>query len=190
MRRDNGFTLVELVMAMAIFSFMLSIIVTGFINIIRIHNASVAVNVVQDNAQTIIAALERDVRDSAAVEVGVDGGEPSLCIDGNQIITYDNTAHMLYTWQSSDNNCDPTAGTAVQLTSENVKVYYFNVTNDTPNDNRPTIRIATTIGSAGGTYTGTGVNTVCSGGFSTRNYCAITTITGSATPRGLDGAGS
>jgi prepilin-type N-terminal cleavage/methylation domain-containing protein len=89
----GGYTLVELLIAMAIFSFMLVIIVAGFVNIIRLHNSSVSTNVVMDNSQTIMAGLERSIRDGATVDpTALAAGK--LCIDDNQLIYVDASKNL------------------------------------------------------------------------------------------------
>ena len=64
---EAGFTLIELLMAMAIFSFMLMIVVIGFINVVHIHNQAVAANIAEDNARTAMDELVRAVRTSNGV---------------------------------------------------------------------------------------------------------------------------
>jgi len=41
-RLQNGFTMIELLVAMSVFSFLLLIIVVGFMNIVRLHNQALA----------------------------------------------------------------------------------------------------------------------------------------------------
>lgn len=179
---QGGFTLIELLMAMAVFSFMLSIIVAGFLNVVRLHNSSVSTNVVMDNAQTIMSTLERDIRDGTRIDATrLAAGE--LCVDDNQLIYVDINKNLMMVPSA---NCTP-AGTPVQLSSSDVKIYYFALQNDTPATTRPTIHLAMVVGTANATMTGSGLATSCTGNAEARAWCAITTVTGAATPRAMDG---
>jgi prepilin-type N-terminal cleavage/methylation domain-containing protein len=186
-RKEDGYTLIELLMAMAVFSFMLVIIVAGFINIVRLHNASVATNIVQDNAQTIMASLERVVRNGTSVDTAsLAAGK--LCVDGNQLVALNPVTYALTL--TSVVNCITPIGAPANLMSSDVKVFSFVAINDTPLQVRPTIRLAITVGSANGTVTAAGANSSCGGNASDRAFCAVSTITGAATPRSLPGGGS
>src|SRR5205823_262577 len=65
--QDRGFTMIELLMAMALFSFFLLIVVAGFLNVVRAHNQAIATNAAQDNARVAMDTLVQAVRDSAGV---------------------------------------------------------------------------------------------------------------------------
>jgi prepilin-type N-terminal cleavage/methylation domain-containing protein len=70
--RQAGFTLVELVISMAIFSMMLLIVVSGFLHVVRVQQASLASRNTQHNSRF---ALEEMVRESrSATDVLVTAG--------------------------------------------------------------------------------------------------------------------
>jgi prepilin-type N-terminal cleavage/methylation domain-containing protein len=70
--KGGGFTLVELVIAMAIFSMMLLIVVSGFLHVVRVQQASLASRNTQHNSRF---ALEEMVRESrSATDVLVTAG--------------------------------------------------------------------------------------------------------------------
>src|SRR5258705_7656478 len=77
---EQGFTLVELLMAMAVFSFMLLIVVVGFMNIVHLHNQAIASNMAQDNARTVMDEMVRAVRDSQGVITTTPGPFGTVCL--------------------------------------------------------------------------------------------------------------
>ena len=182
-----GFTLVELTIAMAIFGFMLAIIMAGFLNIVTLHNASVATNVVQDNSQTIIADVEREIRDGNTVQIV--GGK--LCINTSQLIFLNAITHQLF--ESRVTDCGATTISTTLLSSADVYVFDFTptaLTTPDPLKPRPTIQIALTVGSSNGTVIGVGPGANCAGPVSNHGFCAVATVTGAATPRSIEAGGS
>jgi len=61
-RQKNGFTLVELLLAMAFFSFILLFVTTGFIMINRSYNKGITAKQVQDNGRRLMEQLTREIR--------------------------------------------------------------------------------------------------------------------------------
>ncbi len=64
--------MIELLVAMAVFSFMLLIVSTGFIGIIKINQSTNASRLTQQSARLIIETLERNLRASSQVVVTPD----------------------------------------------------------------------------------------------------------------------
>lgn len=63
----KGFTLVELLLAMAFFSFILLFITTGFIVINRAYNKGITVKLVQDEGRQAMNRLTREIRSANVV---------------------------------------------------------------------------------------------------------------------------
>jgi prepilin-type N-terminal cleavage/methylation domain-containing protein len=183
---QSGFTMVELVVAMAVFSFMLMIITVGFMNVVRVHNAAVASNVAQDNARTAIDELVKAVRDSSGVASLVHNSPTSgvdrLCLakaSGPQQVYYV-ASGVLY---QADDCASPTNQRA--LTNNYVTVQYFNAEQRNTGANllKPQIDVSVTVGSNNGTTSGSGSTTSCTNNNAARQFCSVVTLTSGAVPR-------
>ena len=75
-----GFSLIELLVAMAVFSFMLIIISVGFIGIIKINQSTNASRLTQQSASLIIDTIERQLRSSSQVVATPNGALGRLCL--------------------------------------------------------------------------------------------------------------
>lgn len=64
--KQRGFTLVELLLAMAFFSFILLFVTTGFIIINRSYNKGITSKMVQDEARSTLEFLTREIRTTPA----------------------------------------------------------------------------------------------------------------------------
>jgi prepilin-type N-terminal cleavage/methylation domain-containing protein len=67
MRRQGGFTLVELTIALALFSFTLLIMTVGVIQLFKIYQAGIGIRNTQQSARLISEELSRTARDAGAV---------------------------------------------------------------------------------------------------------------------------
>jgi prepilin-type N-terminal cleavage/methylation domain-containing protein len=186
MHENAGFTMIELLVAMAVFSFMLLIIVVGFINIVRLHNQAIASNIAQDNARSALAELVRGVRDSAGVVTPAPGVPAhQLCLDnasGPQQLYYVNpVTKVLY---RADNCASPTNAQA--LTSPSVQVSDFTATVKTSGANivKPQVELSVTVATTGNnTTTGSGTTIACGPSNADRTFCSTVTLTSGAVPR-------
>ncbi len=79
--KEKGFTLVELLLAMALFSFILLFATTGFIIINRAYNKGLTVKLVQDEGRKLVEELTREIRVSSAE--GIDTVSKPDCISLN-----------------------------------------------------------------------------------------------------------
>lgn len=77
-----GFTLVELLLAMAFFSFILLFVTTGFIMVNRAYNKGLTVKLVQDEGRRVIEDISRSIR--VASPLGIDTTVDCLAINGNR----------------------------------------------------------------------------------------------------------
>src|SRR5690554_8236963 len=90
--RQSGFTLVELLLATALFSFILLFVTTGFIQINRAYNKGITVKRMHQSAREIIDELSRALLESTSINplqrgTGSYDSYPSewICIDGDKV---------------------------------------------------------------------------------------------------------
>ena len=175
------FTLVELLVAMSIFSFMLLIVVSGFINIVHIHNQAVAANISEDNARKAMDELVRGVRTSNGVLPSAAG---TLCLtntsNGQQIIYY--VVGGILTRADSP-QCTPPGVNVQAITSSIVSVTSFSAVVGTIGVPKQEVNLALTVASNNGTTSGVGVNVQCGTTSSDRTFCSAITLTSGAVPR-------
>lgn len=181
MRRENGFTLIELTIAMAVFSGMFLIIVMGFINITNMRNRANALNEGQDNARLAMEEMVQSVRASStttnATVAGLAPTGTSLCLAkavGEQVY-YVNGGYLMVA-----EGCVSRLN-ARRLTTDKVAVVNFvpQVVVPTPGD-KPQVEISLTVATNNGSTTGTGAATKCR---ASSSYCAVVTLNSGATPR-------
>ena len=202
MKKQQGFTLVELVVAMAVFSFMLALLVTGFMTVMNLRNGSVNTGSLQDNANLLTATLEREIRDSnTAVPVNSAGtpvaSSSTLCIDNSTLIKPSGGAPFQIMMYTGALRC--VGGTSTQLTTGSIEVFYLNFKNLTASiANRPTIGFTMRVGNItanGNLMTGAGTaippgtygsDTTCKAGPSRRGVCVVGTFEGTGTPRKVE----
>lgn len=198
--REGGFSLIELLMAMSVFSFMLLIISVGFIGIVHINQSTMASRNTQQNSRIVIETLERELRSASTVYVkAVPASPPAipansqgrLCLStgGTFVEYYMDPPNLMVGTVSDLAACDasvPTIiGTARQLNDSNVQVLRF----------VPTTTAVT--GQYGGianievSMTGVGTNiseltpdfTACKPGPGSQ-FCSVTTLATAAALRG------
>jgi prepilin-type N-terminal cleavage/methylation domain-containing protein len=189
---DKGFTLIELLLAMAVFSFMLLIVVAGFINIVRLHNEALAANLAQDNARVAIDAMVKDVRDSSGPILPGAGPGNILCLSSSSqanVIYYTaptpppNSYSVLYR-ANTDALCS-TKTSVEAITSPSVNVADFTAT-VTSNMNNPKkdVNLSITLGSNNLTTGSTsGKNLACGTTIQDRAFCSVVTLTSGAISR-------
>ncbi len=66
--KTAGFTLVELLIAMAFFGFILIFMTTGFIIVNRAYNKGITVKLIQDEGRKLVEELTREIRATSAVD--------------------------------------------------------------------------------------------------------------------------
>ena len=179
-QHEHGFSLIELLVAMAVFSFILLIIVVGFINIVQLRNQALASNMAQDNARTAMNELVRAVRDYQGV-VGAPTAGPlgTICLSkvGGQSSSYKIVSSVLTRYDG----CGPTATFSQSITSSSMSVVFFEAVPETMGSNivKPQIKITVSVASNNGTATGG----VCNDNNHDRNFCSTATLTSGAVPR-------
>lgn len=108
--KQAGFTLVEISMAMAIFTFMLLVVSMAYINIARLYNASTVARAVQQNNRFAMEQITRVARTSSKAEwvnVARAKNGQGLCFGGSQ----------LFYLRSLDAAADPYKNELVQASS-------------------------------------------------------------------------
>jgi prepilin-type N-terminal cleavage/methylation domain-containing protein len=78
--KQAGFTLVEISLAMAIFTFMLLVVSMAYINIARLYNASTAARNVQQNNRFAMEQISRMARTSSEARWISGTGKDGLCL--------------------------------------------------------------------------------------------------------------
>ena len=181
--RQAGFTLIELIMAMAIFSLMLLIIVGGFINIVKLHNHAMALNSAQDNARSAMDQLTQAIRGSSPGIQPDAGAGTTLCLQtgpGVQVIFYV-SGGVLYRANDCVNRLSPQP-----LTNTHVRVTDFKpvvVTTTGSAGSRYDVELSLTVATSNSTTSGSGEAVQCNVGGITNSYCAVVTLKSGATPR-------
>lgn len=84
-KKQMGFTLVELIVAMTFFSFMLVLISVGVIQIMRIYQSNLATRRTQQAARIVVEDVTREIRSALRVPVAT---PDRLCLEGAQTIEY------------------------------------------------------------------------------------------------------
>jgi prepilin-type N-terminal cleavage/methylation domain-containing protein len=179
-----GFTLVEVVVAMAVFGFMLLIVVEGYINIARIHDQALASNQVQDSARTAMDAMVQSVRNSTGAVTPVFGGgaSTSLCLSSSSTSDQDFFVSGKVLYQA--NTCTaPVPATSVALTNNSVQVSSFKATVETGGVGvtEPEVQMTITVASNNGSTNAGG--TACTNTDAAREFCSVETLTSGAVPR-------
>ena len=188
---QSGFTLIELLMAMAVFSFMLLIVVAGFINVANLHSEAVASDTVQDNARTAMAELVRAVRDSsgvASISGSVTTNTVRVCLNkaGGTLQSYYVSGGVL----TRSDNCVGAPINPQAITTSSANVAFFNTELETyspVSTAKVEVKFTLRVVSAGAGLTvntgPTGVTTVCGNSNGQRAYCGVTTLISGAVPR-------
>lgn len=84
-KQPRGFTLVELIVAMALFSMMLLIISVGVLQIMKMYQSGLASRQTQQAARLALEDITREVRNSStAIVPALD----TLCLEGVQAVQY------------------------------------------------------------------------------------------------------
>lgn len=185
-----GFTLIELILAMAVFSFMLLIVVSGFMTIVHMHNQAAALNDAQDNAQAAMDQVVEAVRNSpsgvAPVVLGTPPQGASLCVQNSsgseQIFYVDSASKALMRATDCTNRLNAQA-----LTNANVFVSNFAptlVTTSGSAGSKPDVEVALTVATNNGTTNGASGEAVqCGVGTSQQTFCSVVTLKSGAAPR-------
>lgn len=86
--------MVELIMAMAFFSFMMVILSIGVIQVMRIYQNNLSTRRTQQAARTIVEDVAREVRGAARIPVA-NIATQRLCLEGAQTVEYERSGTQL-----------------------------------------------------------------------------------------------
>lgn len=130
---QSGFTLIELVVAMAIFSGALTLIALSFTGLVRTQRTIAGDRAVQQNIRRITEDIARDVRQSSGFQACITNGRSALYIDRSTptlyyqaVKTSESVARLYRSEADPDNPCIST-GTPQELTGSRVYVESMSV---------------------------------------------------------------
>lgn len=127
-KSSEGFTLVELLLAMAFFSAALVLISGGFIQIIRIYQSAVITKNAQNTTKSIFEQISRDAKTGeivAAAPTPLPAGITNCFNVGS--VWYALTANYELWRIPGSNSCDPASPGAYLMHEKNLSTYRFNV---------------------------------------------------------------
>jgi prepilin-type N-terminal cleavage/methylation domain-containing protein len=180
-KRQDGFTLVELMMAMAIFSFMLMIITSGIIRVMHSYEAGAVSRATQQNVRLAVDDFSKAVRASA--KAVVPGGDPSrVCLlRGSQMVEYalDGGGNLRRALLPTDQSCSAPTFSAIWSTLNDPAVV---VTQFVPTMTNPvgtglgTVSVELTAVSAGDLNDLDSSRTKCLDNGTGSQFCSATSI--------------
>lgn len=130
---QSGFTAVELLIAMAVFSFVLTLSTLGFIQINQMYQQAIAVQKVQDATRYMQADMTRTLRESDFMRAETTAeGEDIICSDRHRFFVSDETLYKQLIRDDEENvegACVPDEGLtfddAERVSDEEVAVLNF-----------------------------------------------------------------
>ncbi len=136
---SDGFTAVEFLIAMAVFSFVLTLSTIGFIQISQMYQQGVARQKAQDATRHIQADITRTIHGSDHIQVAGSGGSTIICSGNYRFFTRENAEDNTVLYKQAINtdanpsgSCLPNGGlslaNASQLVSNELVVLNFDVT--------------------------------------------------------------
>jgi prepilin-type N-terminal cleavage/methylation domain-containing protein len=208
---QSGYTLIELVLAIAVFSFMLLIIVNGYLNVFRIYQNGLASRDTQQNGRIGMEELVRAVREAKDIRgVATAGDFDYVCLELPNgyirklmvFIPGGDTYQAMYVVTAppgpglSITNCgglNPTSAGAVaqKLTSNNVEVVEFKpvVVNTVAPSGNQSVQLVVKVAThnpSGSIVGGVGATHKSCDAVSGSQFCSISVYQSSATVRGKD----
>lgn len=118
---EAGFSMIELLIAMTVFSFMLLIVSVAFINIVRIQQAGVSSRAVQQNSRLVLDQIVATARQSSEAIIPT-SGQSRVCFQtGNGVIEYKLTLALDIVSDRTDRLCGEIPDTSQQLNDSSVE---------------------------------------------------------------------
>lgn len=140
-KRNAGFTLVEMLVSIAIFSSIVTLISTIFASSVRLQRQGLAYQELLDQTSYLMERLSRTLRMAMKDDIMVRGFLPKNCLSGDKV-NYEFSGNCLK-FRSEENECKQfclqsagskkkiveitEGGTPIDLTSPNLNVKTFNV---------------------------------------------------------------
>jgi prepilin-type N-terminal cleavage/methylation domain-containing protein len=131
-QKQHGFTLVELLLAMAFFSFILLFVTTGFIMVNRAYNKGLTVKLVQDEGRRTMETLTREIRSTSSE--GISTAADCAELNGNiyiwsERIDGSTDPKKPYRLQKIEGTtCSNRSGTAVDMLNDRIGVQSLSIT--------------------------------------------------------------
>ena len=188
--RQSGFTLIELVVAMGIFSAMLIVILNGFIMVTRIYDAGITSRTTQQNVRLILDDFVKNAHYSGKVDIS---HSPQVCLfKGTNTIFYAlDSSGNLWRTTTSGSTCPvatPSAPTWQQLNDSTAKVIAFAPTvTSGVNGGQGTVSLAITVAARSNLENLFFQNSSCISGANGSQYCSVAAL---ATTVYLSGGGN
>lgn len=173
MRNSRGFTIVELLMAMAIFSFVMITIVVAFTQLMSGYRQGVSSSRTQNAAKEVMTEMTRFAHGASDIKVSPD--KSHICFGSNQY-DFDSSTGDLYLGISTNESCTEQASNRRLVIANNLKVIEFVVdeqtsTRDIQLGANVRLTIATDTEDLRDEDTG-----LCDPSKAGSQYCSITTI--------------
>jgi prepilin-type N-terminal cleavage/methylation domain-containing protein len=191
---QHGFTLVELLIAMAVFSFMMMIVTAGFIQVVRIHQSGIASRATQQNARLVLDTITKQIREAGTATVGT-GRTAQL----TQLCLTKGSQNLEYYVDGNDNlwvGANPAPGSCVaptvmtdwnKLNDSTVRVKQFvATTTQAVAPGLGTVMVTLTVASNNNLDALDATQTRCLPGAGSQ-FCAVTTLSSTAGLRGGNG---
>jgi len=187
---QKGFTLVELMLSMAFFSFILLFVTSGFIIVNRAYNKGLTVKLVQDEGRELVEELTREVRISNSKSIKTDDNT-TKCIEVSGYRYYwsvpisgtTGSPGKLFREEGKDCSAsiNTTTPTGVQILNERVGVQFMSLTRASAASPIYTIKIVLSTAEAD-LLTDVGETATCATNQGSQ-YCDIVSFTTVVTSR-------
>jgi prepilin-type N-terminal cleavage/methylation domain-containing protein len=133
--REKGFTLIELMVSIALFSVVIAIVAAAFTNLLNYNRIALSTNNVSNNLNFVVDAMARSIRTGTNYQCGGIGNGPN-CVyssgrsslaftdDSGNIDTYilDTTNHEIGECPNQTTTCIVGSGSYQVLTDPNIKI--------------------------------------------------------------------
>ncbi|MHB1118013.1 MAG: PulJ/GspJ family protein [Minisyncoccota bacterium] len=124
---NQGFTLVEMIVSIGLFTVILFVATSAFLSVVDSDRKTRAIRVVMDNLSISLENIERHIRTGSAYYCGVAGSGVLDCASGGSTLSFteqDGTTRTTYAWDSETKAIFRTvsAGAPVRITSPEISI--------------------------------------------------------------------
>ncbi|MBI5357460.1 prepilin-type N-terminal cleavage/methylation domain-containing protein [Candidatus Saccharibacteria bacterium] len=191
-KSTGGFTIVELMIATSVFSFVLLVASTGVVAIGRLYYKGITSSKTQEAARSIIEDVSRARQFTGGnfSSGGSPGGLQSFCFGQdrytyqiNNRVTDDTTVGIRHDVNTDVGNCDPIASGGTELLDKNMRLLNFTVSSVGGGQFSINVRVAYGENDLLSTYDNSGVpngqppsSGECKSGIAGSNFCAVSEL--------------